>query len=86
MKALSFVLLVPALVCLALTPLGALLSCTPANSPSPDVFSFTGEQVDCSEQADSRPAADACRAAALASFCHEYPNAKVCASDAGADR
>lgn len=87
MKVFWVLVLLVGAVCVALTPLPALLSCTPANSPSaPDVFAYTSDQVDCVEQADSRPAADACRAAARASFCHQYPNAAVCPTDAGADQ
>lgn len=85
MKALWLLVLLVVGVCVAVSPLPELLSCTPANSPSaPDVFAYTSDQVDCVEQADARPAADACRAAARASFCHTYPNASVCPDAGGA--
>lgn len=49
--------------------------CTPSGSAptAAAISAYEAEQIGCIEQADARAGADTCRAAALASFCAEYP-------------
>ena len=74
----------------AILALGA--SCAPelvlvgcgASSPNAlDVSAYGTEQFQCVEQADARPAADACRAASRAAFCAKWPTLQTCFPDGG---
>jgi hypothetical protein len=63
-----------------LLPLAILLAaCTPGAQPDAvDVTAYTAEQMQCVEQADARPAADACRAASHDALCRRFPSLSTC--------